>query len=76
QGGASLQFSMIPLNLMNTYKKAGYVLTGSWSKKALQEAEKIGEVQVLASSEKEKFTTIPKLDSLPNDEKLDYEHIH
>ncbi|EMY5506257.1 3-phosphoserine/phosphohydroxythreonine transaminase [Bacillus sp. FSL L8-0642] len=75
QGGASLQFSIIPLNLMNTYKKAGYVLTGSWSKKAMQEAEKIGEVQVLASSEKEKFTTIPKLDGLPNDEKLDYVHI-
>ncbi|PGB64848.1 3-phosphoserine/phosphohydroxythreonine transaminase [Bacillus wiedmannii] len=75
QGGASLQFSIIPLNLMNTYKKAGYVLTGSWSKKAMQEAEKIGEVQVLASSEKEKFTTIPKLDVLPNDEKLDYVHI-
>ncbi|HDR6318012.1 TPA: 3-phosphoserine/phosphohydroxythreonine transaminase [Bacillus thuringiensis] len=75
QGGASLQFSMIPLNVMNTYKKAGYVLTGSWSKKAMQEAEKIGEVQVLASSEKEKFTTIPKLDGLLNDEKLDYVHI-
>lgn len=75
QGGASLQFSMIPLNVMNTYKKAGYVLTGSWSKKAMQEAEKIGGVQVLASSEKEKFTTIPKLDGLQNDEKLDYVHI-
>ncbi len=75
QGGASLQFSMIPLNLMNTYKKAGYVLTGSWSKKALQEAEKVGEVQVIASSEQEKFTTIPKLDGLLSDEKLDYVHI-
>ncbi|RAN85183.1 3-phosphoserine/phosphohydroxythreonine transaminase [Bacillus sp. SRB_331] len=75
QGGASLQFSMIPLNLMSTYKKAGYVLTGSWSKKALQEAGKIGEVQVIASSEKEKFTTIPKMDDLPNDEELDYVHI-
>ncbi len=75
QGGASLQFSMIPLNLMNTYKKAGYVLTGSWSKKALQEAEKVGEVQVIASSENEKFTTIPKLDGLLGDEKLDYVHI-
>ncbi|WP_103623400.1 3-phosphoserine/phosphohydroxythreonine transaminase, partial [Bacillus thuringiensis] len=75
QGGASLQFSMIPFNLMNTYKKAGYVLTGSWSKKALQEAEKVGEVQVIASSEQEKFTTIPKLDGLLSDEKLDYVHI-
>ena len=75
QGGASLQFSMIPLNLMNTYKKAGYVLTGSWSKKALQEAEKVGEVQVIASSEQEKFTKIPKLDGLLSDEKLDYVHI-
>ncbi|MBL1705315.1 3-phosphoserine/phosphohydroxythreonine aminotransferase, partial [Klebsiella pneumoniae] len=57
------------------HKKAGYVLTGSWSKKAMQEAEKVGEVQVIASSEKEKFTTIPKLDSLLGDEKLDYVHI-
>ncbi|MGG5782860.1 3-phosphoserine/phosphohydroxythreonine transaminase [Bacillus albus] len=75
QGGASLQFSMIPLNVMNTYKKAGYVLTGSWSKKAMQEAEKVGEVQVIASSEQAKFTTIPKLDGLLSDEKLDYVHI-
>ncbi|SCV23063.1 Phosphoserine aminotransferase [Bacillus cereus] len=75
QGGASLQFSMIPLNVMNTYKKAGYVLTGSWSKKAMQEAEKVGEVQVIASSENEKFTTIPKLDGLLGDENLDYVHI-
>ncbi|UYX50078.1 3-phosphoserine/phosphohydroxythreonine transaminase [Bacillus thuringiensis] len=75
QGGASLQFSMIPLNLMSTYKKAGYVLTGSWSKKALQEAGKVGEVQVTASSAKEKFTTIPKMDDLRSDEKLDYVHI-
>ncbi|TPV41113.1 3-phosphoserine/phosphohydroxythreonine transaminase [Bacillus dicomae] len=75
QGGASLQFSMIPLNLMNTYKKSGYVLTGSWSKKALQEAEKVGDVHVIASSEQEKFSTIPKLDGLLSDEKLDYIHI-
>ena len=50
-------------------------MTGSWSKKALQEAEKVGEVQVIASSENEKFTTIPKLDGLLGDEKLDYVHI-
>lgn len=75
QGGASLQFSMIPLNLMSTYKRAGYVLTGSWSKKALQEAEKVGEVQIIASSEKEKFSAIPTIDVLNNDLELDYVHI-
>ncbi|KFN02553.1 3-phosphoserine/phosphohydroxythreonine transaminase [Bacillus clarus] len=75
QGGASLQFSMIPLNLMSKHKRAGYVLTGSWSKKALQEAEKVGEVQVIASSEKEKFSTIPKIDVSKNDLELDYVHI-
>ncbi|MED1410866.1 MULTISPECIES: 3-phosphoserine/phosphohydroxythreonine transaminase [Bacillus] len=75
QGGASLQFSMIPLNLMSTYKRAGYVLTGSWSKKALQEAEKVGEVQIIASSEKEKFSAIPTMDVLNNDLELDYVHI-
>lgn len=75
QGGASLQFSMVPLNVMNEHKRAGYVLTGSWSKKALQEAEKAGEIKVIASSEQEKFTTIPRIDASMIHPELDYIHI-
>lgn len=75
QGGASLQFSMIPLNLLNRFKKASYVHTGSWSKKAMQEAKKLGDVHMLASSEEEGFTTIPAINHshIPTD--IDYVHI-
>ncbi|MBJ8029467.1 3-phosphoserine/phosphohydroxythreonine transaminase [Bacillus cereus group sp. N21] len=75
QGGASLQFSMVPLNLMNEHKRAGYVLTGSWSKKALQEAKKTGEVEVIASSEENHFSTIPHVDVSMIPKELDYVHI-
>lgn len=62
QGGASLQFTMVPLNLAQN-KKALYVNTGSWSKKAISEAKKIGnvEVEVIASSEDKNFTYIPEV---------------
>lgn len=70
QGGASLQFTMIPLNLANN-KKALYVNTGSWSKKAISEAKKIDnvEVEVIASSEDKNFTYIPevKREDIPQD---------
>ncbi|PGZ98608.1 3-phosphoserine/phosphohydroxythreonine aminotransferase [Bacillus pseudomycoides] len=75
QGGASLQFSMIPLNLMHRYKHAAYVHTGSWSKKAIQEVEKIGTVSVIASSENDKFTSIPEIDSTLFSREIDYMHI-
>ncbi|SDY94617.1 MULTISPECIES: 3-phosphoserine/phosphohydroxythreonine transaminase [unclassified Bacillus (in: firmicutes)] len=75
QGGASLQFSMVPLNLMNEHKRAGYVLTGSWSKKALQEAQKTGEVEVIASSEENQFSTIPHVDVSMITKELDFVHI-
>ncbi|KEK23249.1 3-phosphoserine/phosphohydroxythreonine transaminase [Bacillus gaemokensis] len=75
QGGASLQFSMVPLNLMKEHRRAGYVITGSWSKKALQEARKVGEVEVIASSEQEKFATIPHVDASLIHSELDYVHI-
>ncbi|PFK47042.1 3-phosphoserine/phosphohydroxythreonine aminotransferase [Bacillus cereus] len=75
QGGASLQFSMVPFNLMNAHKRAGYIITGSWSKKALQEAKKIGEAEVIASSEEERFSKIPYVDVLRVPKELDYVHI-
>ncbi|MFA6025121.1 MAG: aminotransferase class V-fold PLP-dependent enzyme, partial [Ignavibacteriaceae bacterium] len=51
QGGASLQFSMVPLNLMPPKNKADYIITGAWSKKALKEAKRVGTVNIAASTE-------------------------
>ena len=61
QGGGTLQFSMIPMNLLRNSKKADYVVTGSWAKKAYKEATKFGDIKVVASSEPETFTYIPKI---------------
>lgn len=70
-GGASLQFSMIPLNLLN--KKAAYMDTGSWASKAIKEAQMIGEVDIVASSKDSNYNYIPKNYSIPKD--ADYFHI-
>lgn len=59
QGGASLQFSMIPYNLLTKSKKADIILTGLWSKKAKKEMDKVGEINVIASSEADTFNHIP-----------------
>lgn len=59
QGGASLQFSMVPLNLLGEGQAANYILTGSWSEKALQEAVKVGETKVGASSKDQQYRYIP-----------------
>lgn len=60
QGGGTLQFSMIPLNLLRNSKKADYAVTGTWAKKAYKEACKFGDIKVLASSEEDTFTWVPK----------------
>ncbi|WP_308502285.1 3-phosphoserine/phosphohydroxythreonine transaminase [uncultured Alistipes sp.] len=70
-GGASTYFYEIPANFLG--KKAGYVNTGVWSKKAIKEAKRYGEVEVLATSEDRNFTYIPKGFAIPED--LDYVHI-
>lgn len=70
-GGASLQFAMVPFNLME--KKAGYIETGVWAKKAIKEAKLFGEVEVLASSADSNFSYFPKNINIPSD--LDYVHI-
>lgn len=70
-GGASLQFCMVPYNLLS--KKAAYLETGSWAKKAIKEAKGFGEVQVVASSADKNFTYIPKGFTIPKD--VDYFHI-
>ncbi len=72
QGGASTQFAMIPLNLMTGSGKADYINTGAWSKKAIAEAKKTGEVNVLASSEDTTFTYIPKLEQSTFTKDADY----
>ena len=63
QGGASQQFSAIPLNLMRG-KSADYINTGMWSKKAIGEAKRFGDVRVAASTEDTNFTTVPAVDAL------------
>lgn len=74
QGGATTQFSAIPQNLMQN-KKVGFILTGLWSKKAMEEAKVYGEVKVLKSSEDENFSYIPDCDNLDLPKDLDYVHI-
>ncbi|MCP4653708.1 MAG: 3-phosphoserine/phosphohydroxythreonine transaminase [Candidatus Omnitrophica bacterium] len=73
QGGASLQFAMIPLNLLK--KKADYVHTGQWTKKAIAEAKKYGTINVVASSEEDNFTCIPALDNKTFSKDADYFYI-
>lgn len=75
QGGASLQFAMVPLNLFSTNKKADYVNTGAWSKKAIAEAKRYGNIKVVASSEDKTFSYIPELKKEMFDPSADYVHI-
>lgn len=75
QGGASSQFAMIPLNLMNGSGKADFVITGQWAKKAYQEASRYGEANVVASSADKTFSYIPKLDKSTFSKDADYFHI-
>ncbi|MCI8590650.1 MAG: 3-phosphoserine/phosphohydroxythreonine transaminase [Clostridiales bacterium] len=74
QGGASTQFAAVPLNLMKT-GKADYVITGQFSKKAYQEAKKYGDVRLVASSEDQNNTYIPKLTKDDFRPDADYVHI-
>jgi phosphoserine aminotransferase len=60
QGGASLQFLMVPLNLLSRHQKAAYFDTGHWSNRAIEEAKKIGQVEVIASSGNANYSYIPK----------------
>ena len=73
QGGATLQFSMIPMNLMKN-GKALYIETGAWSKKAIAEAKKVGQVDVISTKDKN-FTYLPDCSDLPIAEDTDYVYI-
>lgn len=74
QGGASLVFASVPMNLMKN-RKAGYILTGQWAKKAFAEAKIYGEAVELASSADETFSYIPDCSDLPITEDMDYVYI-
>ncbi len=75
QGGGSSQFSMIPMNLMTKNKKADFIITGQWAKKAFQEAARYGEARIVASSEDKTYSYIPKTDKSMFDSDADYVYI-
>ncbi|HLV68153.1 MAG TPA: 3-phosphoserine/phosphohydroxythreonine transaminase [Polyangiaceae bacterium] len=76
QGGASLQFAMVPMNLLPAGKSADYILTGSWSQKAYKEGKAVGTVRVAATTEKDKkFGRIPEQKELDLDPNAAYVHI-
>ena len=75
QGGGTLQFSMVPMNLLRNSKKADYVVTGTWAKKAYKEATKFGDIRVIASSEADTFTWVPKITKEDIRPEADYVYI-
>lgn len=75
QGGASLQFSMIPMNLLGEGQSADYVITGSWGKKALKEAKKVGATSVAADLADSRYTRTPEPHELKLDANAAYVHI-
>jgi phosphoserine aminotransferase len=75
QGGASAQFAMVPLNLFGRAPTADFVNTGTWSKKAINEAKRYGTARVVATSEDKKFSYIPTLDRSLFDPGAAYVHI-
>jgi phosphoserine aminotransferase len=75
QGGASLQFSMVPMNLLPAGGSADYVVTGSWSEKAVKEAKRVGGVKIAASTQSENYSRVPKQEELKLDPNAAYVHI-
>lgn len=75
QGGASSQFAMVPLNLMNKNNKADFVITGQWANKAYKEASRYGTTKIVASSVAKTFSYIPELDENNFTKDADYFHI-
>jgi phosphoserine aminotransferase len=73
QGGASIQFSMIPMNLLSAGHKADYIVTGSWSKRAVKEAQKVGLVNIAATTEPD-FKRVPEQSEIKLDAEADYVH--
>lgn len=75
QGGASLQFTMLAMNFLKEGQTASYVQTGSWSEKAIKEAQLLGNVKVIASSKDQHYKNIPSFEELAYDEDDAYVHI-
>lgn len=75
QGGASLQFAMIPMNFLTEGKKASYIMSGSWSDKALKEGKTIGEVYEAGSTKSINYNRVPSADEITFDESDAYVHI-
>jgi phosphoserine aminotransferase len=74
QGGASMQFSMVPMNFLPPGGKADYIVTGSWSKKAVKEAQRSGTVQIACTTESDNFNRIPAQAELKLDPAAAYLH--
>ena len=75
QGGASLQFSMVPMNLLLPNTTADYIITGVWSQKALKEAKRVGQVNVAATTEAGNFTHVPAPSDLKLTDNAAYVHV-
>ena len=75
QGGASTQFAMVPLNLMNKNNKADFIITGQWANKAYKEAARYGDARAVASSADKTYSYIPKTTASDFDKDADYVHI-
>lgn len=75
QGGASLQFSMVPMNFLPPEGSADYIVTGSWSQKAVKEAKRVGTVNIAATTEATNFSRIPRQDELKLDHHAAYVHL-
>jgi phosphoserine aminotransferase len=75
QGGASTQFSMVPLNLLTDGATADYIVTGGWSQKAVKEAKRVGNINIAGSTESENFSRIPRQDELTLTPNAAYVHI-
>ena len=73
QGGASLQFHMLPLNFLTINRKADFTLTGAWAQKAIEEAQKLGTVNIVGSSKDKKWSYLPEI--VGADPQADYFHI-
>jgi phosphoserine aminotransferase len=74
QGGASLQFSMVPMNLLPKDGSADYIVSGVWSQKAVKEAKRVGAVKIAASTEADNFTRVPGQNELSLDPNAAYVH--
>jgi phosphoserine aminotransferase len=75
QGGASLQFSMVPMNLYTARRTADYVCSGHWAQRAIEEAARLGTARVVASSQAEGFVRVPEVDPANLDPQADYLHV-